>query len=106
VIEAFVPDPTLFDRGQRVSTTHVDMERVQLDVTRHDAAEQRVKSQHVIIGKDGIVMLPVQLRYAWPSELDLMARLAGLRLAARYGAWQREPFTSTSPGHVSLYTKR
>jgi SAM-dependent methyltransferase len=103
VIEAFVPDPSLFNRGQRVSATHVEVDRVQLDATQHDPVEQRVTSQHVIIAPEGIVLLPVQLRYAWPSELDLMARLAGLRLEARYGGWQREPFTASSPSHVSVY---
>jgi SAM-dependent methyltransferase len=103
VIESFVPDPTLFDRGQRVSTTLVDVDRVRLDATRHDPVAQRVTTQHVHIGKDGIMLLPVQLRYAWPSELDLMARLAGLRLVHRFGGWQGEPFTASSPGHVSVY---
>jgi len=74
-----------------------------LDVTRHDAREQRISTQHVMIGKEGIVLLPVELRYAWPSELDLMARLAGLRLDARFAGWQGERFTSTSPSHVSVY---
>ena len=103
VIEAFVPDPTLFDRGQRVSTTRVEMDRVMIDATRHDGALQRLSTQHVMIGKEGIVLLPVELRYVWPSELDLMARLAGLRLQARYAGWQREPFSATSPSHVSVY---
>ena len=103
VIEAFVPDPTLFDRGQRVSTTRVEPDRVVLDATRHDAKEQRLSTQHVMIGKEGIVLLPVELRYAWPSELDLMARLAGLRLDARFAGWHGERFTATSPSHVSVY---
>jgi SAM-dependent methyltransferase len=103
VIEAFVPDPTLFDRGQRVSTTRVEVDRVQFDATRHDPVAQRVTTQHVLIGKEGIVMLPVQLRYAWPSELDLMARLGGLELEARHGGWHREAFTAASGSHVSVY---
>ena len=103
VIEAFVPDPMLFDRGQRLSATRVELDRVQLDATRHDAAAQQVTSQHILIGKEGIVLLPVKLRYAWPAELDLMARLAGLKLLARFGGWNREPFTSVSPTHVSVY---
>jgi hypothetical protein len=45
----------------------------------------------------------VRIRYAWPSELDLMARLAGLRLRERHGGWQGEPFTATSARHVSVY---
>lgn len=50
-------------------------------------------------------MLPVALRYAWPSELDLMAQQAGLRLAERYGDWDRRPFDSASGGHVSVYQR-
>ena len=44
-------------------------------------------------------------RYVWPSELDLMAELAGMRLQERWAGWQREPFTSTSYSHVSIYEK-
>ena len=105
VIEAFVPDPTLFDRGQRVSATRVEMERIQLDVTRHDSASQQVTSQHVLIGREGITLLPVQMRYAWPSELDLMGQMAGLRLEGRYAGWQLEAFSSASAGHVSVYVR-
>jgi hypothetical protein len=46
---------------------------------------------------------PVQLRYAWPSELDLMARLSGLQLRERWGGWRREPFAASSVKHVSVY---
>jgi hypothetical protein len=48
---------------------------------------------------------PVQIRYAWPSELDLMARLAGLRLRQRWGGWRRESFTASSTSHVSVYKR-
>ena len=106
VIEAFVPDPTLFDRGQRVSATRVEVDRLQLDVTRHDPVAQQVISQHVLVGSDGIVLLPVQLRYAWPSELDLMAALADMELESRHGGWRGEPFGTTSAAHVSVYVKR
>jgi hypothetical protein len=50
-------------------------------------------------------MLPTALRYSWPAEIDLMGRLAGLRLDARFGDWQRRPFTADSPSHVSIYRK-
>lgn len=105
VIEAFVPDPTLYDRGQRLSATRVDTNRVQLDASRLDLTTQRVISQHILIGAEGIMLLPVHLRFAWPSELDLMAKLAGLRLQDRYAGWQGEPFTSSSPKHVSVYAR-
>jgi hypothetical protein len=105
VIEAFVPDPTLYDRGQRVSAVRVEADRVQLDASRIDPVTQRVTSQHILIGAEGIMLLPVQLRFAWPSELDLMARVAGLSLRDRYGGWQGEPFSATSPTHVSVYAR-
>jgi hypothetical protein len=60
---------------------------------------------HVSISPDGARFTPVVQRYAWPSELDLMARLGGLRLRQRWGGWQKEPFESSSPSHVSVYEK-
>jgi SAM-dependent methyltransferase len=105
VVEAFFPDLARFDRGQRTQVTHVDAGRVMLDASRHDPVEQRVDSQHVVIGVDGTKLYPVSVRYAFPSELDLMARLAGLELRERWGGWNREPFTAESSRHVSLYAR-
>ena len=105
LIEAVVPDLSRFDRGQRTSATQVTTDRVMLDASRHDAVRQRVESQHVVITEEGIRLYPVHVRYAWPSELDLMAQLAGLRLRERWGDWQRGPFTAASTGHVSVYTR-
>jgi SAM-dependent methyltransferase len=103
VVEAFVPDPTLHPGGQSVRTRHLGLDLVQLDLALHDPATQRVDFQHVLLAGDGARLLPGAIRYAWPSELDLMARLAGLRLRERWGGWRREPFTSASGQHVSLY---
>jgi SAM-dependent methyltransferase len=103
VIEVFVPDLSRFDRGQRVGALLVDVDTVELEASRHYPAEQRVESLHVRASEDGIRLYPVQIRYAWPSELDLMARLAGMRLRDRFGSWHREPFTDESERHVSVY---
>jgi hypothetical protein len=103
VVEAFVPDVARFVRGQNVSATAVEVDRVTLDVATHDANEQRVRAMVVNIEGGRANAYPVQLRYAWPSELDLMARLAGLRLRERWSGWGRTPFTSSSGGHVSIY---
>jgi SAM-dependent methyltransferase len=103
VIEAFVPDLSRFDRGQRIGAQQVDANSVVLEVSRHDAAEQRTNSMHVVIEEHRVRMYPVQIRYAYPPELDLMARLAGLRLRARWGGWRGEPFTGASERHVSVY---
>ncbi|MBI4864582.1 MAG: class I SAM-dependent methyltransferase [Candidatus Riflebacteria bacterium] len=103
VIEAFVPDPARFAGGQNTQTSRVEVDRVIIDLSRHDPVDQRVVTQHVLIEPSGVRLCPVQIRYAWPSELDLMARLAGLRLHARWEGWHRQPFTARSPSHVSVY---
>lgn len=103
VMEGFVPDLSRFDRGQRVEALSVDADGVVLDAGVHDAVAQRIVTQHVSMSTRGIQLYPVQLRYAWPSELDLMARLAGLRLRERWGGWNREPFSAASASHVSVY---
>jgi SAM-dependent methyltransferase len=104
-VEAFFPDLARFDRHQRTQTTWVDAGRVLLDASRHSPVEQRVDSQHVVITEAGTKLYPVSLRYAFPSELDLMARLAGLELRERWGSWRREPFTAESGRHVSVYAR-
>ena len=103
VMEAFVPDLNRFTGGQVNWATKVTTDEVQLDVGQHDAAAQRVISQKVVLTEGNVRLYPVQIRYAWPSELDLMAQLAGLRLRERWSNWKREPFTSESGQHISIY---
>jgi len=105
VLEAFVPDLRRFDRGQLVEARAVETDRVRLETSVHDPVQQRVVSQHVLLSEQGIRLYPVQIRYAWPSELDLMARLAGLQLRNRWAGWAQEPFTATSRNHVSVYAR-
>ena len=105
VIEAFVPDPTRFSQGGNLETLRVETDVVTLVATRHDATNQTLDSQYVVLTEGGIRLYPAQLRYAWPSELDLMAQLAGLRLRERWASWQRAPFTASSTGHVSVYER-
>jgi SAM-dependent methyltransferase len=102
-IEAFVPDPSRYIRNQNVTVTTIELNEVRLAVSLHDPLSQTVSSQHVTIANDGTRCYPIQLRYAWPSELDLMARLAGLQLMERWSTWQRAPFSATDSSHVSLY---
>ncbi|MDQ3876758.1 MAG: class I SAM-dependent methyltransferase [Actinomycetota bacterium] len=105
VIEAFVPNMKRFDEHQRVAATRVEVDSAELEVSRHDPVTQTSDSLHVVISETGTKLYPVRIRYAWPAELDLMARLAGLELAARYGSWRKGPFTSDSRGHVSVYAR-
>ena len=105
VVQAFVPDLARFDRSQRVQAFSIEVDSVRIDASIHDLANQRIDAQLMQMTAEGVRMFPVQLRYAWPSELDLMARLAGLRLRERWSGWDRAPFTSASTSHVSVYER-
>ena len=105
LVHSFVPDVSRFDDGQHVSASLSDLASVRLDVSVHDAVNQVVDFRHLHLTEEGIRMYPGRLRYVWPSELDLMARLAGLRLRHRWVDWHRSPFTSQSPSHVSVYER-
>lgn len=103
VVEAFVPDHGRFRDGQAVRADRVDDDGARLSVEQHDAARQTVTAVVVRLSDEGARLLPVRLRYAWPSELDLMARLAGLRLEHRWAGWGRSPYSADSRAHVSVY---
>jgi SAM-dependent methyltransferase len=103
VIEAFVPDHSLFDRGQRVAVSHIGDDFVKLDASMHNRAAQTTNAAHVVISESGTRVYPIRIRYAFPAELDLMARLAGMRLRERWGGWRREPFGADSEHHVLVY---
>jgi SAM-dependent methyltransferase len=104
VVEAFTPGylHRLRDH-QYVDAEEVRVDGVWLDVARHDPTLQRLEKNHVSLTAEGIRLNPVVLRYVWPSELDLMARIAGLRLRQRHGGWERAPFTAESRLHVSVW---
>ncbi len=81
----------------------LEPDRTLLDAARHDAVRQRVSARLLVIEGGRTEQYPIEIRYAWPSELDLMAQLAGLRLRERWGGWKREPFIAESRSHVSAY---
>ncbi len=101
VIECYVPDLAGYDAPAEAGAVTEDS--ASISITQHDRARQRIQQQHVTFTEDGIRMLAVAHRYAWPSELDLMAQLAGLRLRERHSDWQRTPFSSDSQNHISVY---
>ena len=66
---------------------------------------QGLISHHLEIVGDRVERISIPFRYAWPSEYDLMAQLAGMTLRERWGGWKREPFTNESRKHVSVWEK-
>ncbi len=105
VTETFMPDLTRFQRGQNISLVAMDDGYLRIDVTKHDPVMQQVYSQHVAWTESGARFYPVRLRYIWPSEMDLMAQLAGLTLAERWGDWDKRPFTRDSTKLISLFRR-
>lgn len=108
VVEAFVPPPEDPEAAavRAVEPRHIGLDEVVLTVSRLDPATRTVVGQHVQIREAGVRLRPWVLRYATPDELDALAAEAGLRLVERHAGWQGEPFSLTSPAHVSAYGRR
>lgn len=104
VVEVEVPPLRRLPPGVTTLAFNVTPDRLGFDT--FDVAQQRGVSHHywVAQGRAGTFTMPY--RYVWPAELDLMARIAGLRLRERWQWWRREPFTSDSTSHVSVWEKR
>ncbi|MFD6948526.1 methyltransferase [Nocardiopsis sp. TSRI0078] len=105
VLECFVPGRRELERDSWVEVSHLTEDSVTLHVYKNDPVAQRYAKQILTFTpQDGMrSMLPVALRYCWPAELDLMARMAGLELEERHADWHGRPFDASSPGHVSVY---
>jgi hypothetical protein len=101
VIEARVPELQRLPLGQTVLPWRAEPGGISAYV--YDVVTQRLSGQHFHFAGGTVEASPTEMRYAWPAELDLMARLAGMRLEHRWGGWRREPFTNLSPSHVSVY---
>lgn len=105
VLDAWVPDPAAFRNGNALRPLAVDDEEVILEAAEIDPVAQHMASVKVRLRNGDVRLYPANHRYAWPAELDLMARLAGLALECRWGGWERQPFTASSDRHVSVYQR-
>jgi SAM-dependent methyltransferase len=103
LIEVAVPDLQRLPPGETIRPFTVTAEHLGFD--EYDLAAQRLVSHHYWIRNGQLDVFSMPFRYVWPSELDLMARLAGMALHRRWGGWNREPFTGDSRSHVSVWRK-
>ena len=103
VVETVVPDLSGFVDGQRMKGSWARMDSARFEVAIHDPVLQTVAFQRIVISDGGTQITPHFMRYAWPSELDLMAQLAGLECRERWAWWDRSAFTAGSKSHVTLY---
>jgi SAM-dependent methyltransferase len=103
VIEAWVPDPP---RGGSLGLKARRLGRgfAGLVIEDHDAERQTLSTTQIVIGETGqMLSFPVVHRYAWPAELDLMARLNGMTLEDRWADWHSHPFDARSTDHISVW---
>ena len=103
VIEVGIPELQRLPPGETVRAFTVSPTRLGFD--EYDVAAQFLVSHHYQVVDGRLEVFSTPFRYVWPSELDLMARLAGMTLRERWGGWSREPFTSDSTSHVSAWVK-
>ena len=103
VIEVMVPELRRLPPGDRHRVFHVGENAWGID--EYDVANQGLSSHHLEMVDGRLERFSMPFRYAWPSEYDLMAELAGMRLRERWGGWKNEPFTSDSRKHVSVWEK-
>ena len=103
VIEVGVPDLQRLPPGETLLPLYVGETSWGFD--EFDVANQGLISHHFELVQGQVERNSIPFRYVWPSELDLMAELAGMRLRERWSGWKREPFTSESRKHVSVWEK-
>jgi SAM-dependent methyltransferase len=103
VIEVMVPALQRLPPGETVRP--FDLTPTHLGFDEYDVASQGLSSHHYSVIDGNLDVGSTPFRYVWPAELDLMARLAGMTLRERWGGWRREPFTSDSTSHVSVWEK-
>jgi SAM-dependent methyltransferase len=103
VIEVGVPQLRRLPPGETVRAFSLTPTHLGFD--EYDLASQRLISHHYRIEDGGLDASSLPMRYVWPAELDLMARLAGMTLRERWAGWRRQPFTGDSDSHVSVWEK-
>lgn len=103
MIEVGVPELRRLPPGETIRAFHVGETKWGFD--EYDVAIQGLTSHHYEIVDGEVERLSVPFRYVWPSELDLMAELAGMSLRERWSGWKRESFTNESRKHVSVWEK-
>jgi SAM-dependent methyltransferase len=103
VLECYVPN--VGSERTRLSFLGATDDDLMLEVSQTSRVDQTIQTWLLVFGRGRTEIVPFRTRFAWPAELDLLARLAGLELESRWGSWDRRPFTETSTDHVSVYRR-
>jgi SAM-dependent methyltransferase len=102
VLQCFVPRG---DLGARIADVREDEYGLRVSTGQHDRSQQIVRTRQIYVGSNGTYSYDLTYRYVYPSEMDLMAELAGLELEARWADWARRPFDASASHHISVYRR-
>jgi SAM-dependent methyltransferase len=105
VVEAWVPDVGAFRHNRLVRPRIVRPHQISIEVAELDPVRQMMRTTQSVLRNGSVRLYPANHRYAWPTELDLMAQLAALRYVERWENWAGAPFTAESRNHVSVYER-
>lgn len=105
VVEAWVPDVGAFRNNGLVRPRVTQPNRISIETAELDQVNQVMRTTQAVFSNGSVKLYPANHRYAWPSELDLMAQLADFHREARWADWSRAPFTTDSKAHVSVYRR-
>lgn len=105
LVEAFVHDRSRFVRNQEITGLGIGASSAVMQIALLEPVNQIIHTQRITLTPGGATLLPNRLRFIHPSEMDLMARLAGMELADRWADWERRPFQADSTNQIAVYTK-
>lgn len=103
VVEAWVPDLGAFRHNRLVRPRIIRADKMSIEVAELDSVQQMIRTTQAVFSEGTARLYPANHRYAWPSELDLMAQLAGMEREARWADWRGATFTDDSQAHVTVY---
>ncbi|MFG2224891.1 class I SAM-dependent methyltransferase [Streptomyces sp. NPDC048644] len=105
VLQLSLLSPAHYAQSTFAETMHAAADSAVLIAAEHDRAGQRVNRQQMVVTKTGVQFYPMSYRYVWPSELDLMARIAGLELAGRWAGWTGAPYQGNPGRYITVFRK-
>lgn len=105
ILDSFVPWPGLLKPARSLALRDFSLDAVRVSAVEVDSLTQAIAFREVSLTRAGLTILPVQGRYCWPSELDLMAKLAGMGLTTRYATYDKEPMHHRARHQVAVYER-
>lgn len=103
IVETFMPSSAFLSPNRKIKLRSLNDTSASLTAVTTNLATQKIHYQELLLSEQGVKCLPVEQRFIWPAELDLMATAAGLSLVDRFGSYYRAPFTQKSSHQICVY---